>query len=367
MTELADTVEAGAKRRARTPLVDSDVHHVPRTRADLLAYIPARFHSRYEQQPLPRRGGMVVGSRPAPHIYRLDTVPAAGGTPGSDLELMRDQLLDRFSVERAILNPTEVLFWPLHGEFAHALIAGLNDWTVAEWLERDDRLYATVALPQEDSAASVAEIERVAVDPRFVGVLFTVVTREPLGHPKYWPIFEAAADRGLPVVAHVGGFGGAPETGAGWPNYFFEHHVAWTQSYVAQVVSLLAGDVFERFPGLQIVLEEGGFAWAPSLLARLDRSWEAMRAEVPQLERRPSEVFREHFWFTTQPVDEPERADDLIKVIDQMQMRDRILFSSDYPHWDYDDPDRALPAATPAELREQIFRTNAERLFRFER
>jgi predicted TIM-barrel fold metal-dependent hydrolase len=363
---VASEEQRAARRKAqRAPLIDCDVHHVPARREDLLPYIPARFHTRYEQQPLPRRGGVVVGARPAPHIYRLDTVPEAGGTPGSDLELMCEQMLDPFNVEKAILNPTEVLFWPLHGEFAHALTAGLNDWTLAEWLDRDPRLFATIAIPQEDSARSVEEIERMAADPRFLGVLFTVVTREPLGHPKYWPIYEASVDRGLPIVVHVGGFGGAPETGAGWPNYFFEHHVAWTQSYVAQVVSMLSSGVFERFPGLQVVLEEGGFAWAPPLLWRLDRAWETMRAELPQLERRPSDVFREHFWFTTQPIDEPERPGDLVKVIDQMQMRGRVMFSSDYPHWDFDDPDRALPPGMPADLREQIFRTNAESLFRF--
>ena len=35
---------------------------------------------------------------------------------------------------------------------------------------------------------------------------------------------------------------------------------------------------------------------------------------------------------------------------------DRLLFASDYPHWDFDDPFRAFPAAMPRERYKQIFR-----------
>jgi predicted TIM-barrel fold metal-dependent hydrolase len=42
------------------------------------------------------------------------------------------------------------------------------------------------------------------------------------------------------------------------------------------------------------------------------------------------------------------------------------VFSSDYPHWDFDDPDRVLPASLiGAERRAKILHENAERLFNF--
>ena len=40
-----------------------------------------------------------------------------------------------------------------------------------------------------------------------------------------------------------------------------------------------------------------------------------------------------------------------------------IMFSSDYPHWDFDDPHRSLPARLPAETRRRILRENARELY----
>ena len=44
-------------------------------------------------------------------------------------------------------------------------------------------------------------------------------------------------------------------------------------------------------------------------------------------------------------------------------MTDRVMFSSDYPHWDFDSPAKALPAAMPAALRGKITGENAARLY----
>ena len=64
------------------------------------------------------------------------------------------------------------------------------------------------------------------------------------------------------------------------------------------------------------MLIEGGFAWVPALRWRLDKHWERFKSEVPHLKRAPSEYVREHFRFTTQPIDEPENPRDMRDVID---------------------------------------------------
>jgi hypothetical protein len=38
----------------------------------------------------------------------------------------------------------------------------------------------------------------------------------------------------------------------------------------------------------------------------MDKHWERMRKETPQVKRPPSEYVREHVWFTTQPIEEPD-------------------------------------------------------------
>ncbi len=123
--------------------------------------------------------------------------------------------------------------------------------------------------------------------------------------------------------------------------------------------------VFEHFPGLRIALIEGGFAWVPALAWRLDRAWERSRDEVPYVKRRPSEYIREHFWYTTQPVEEPERPQDILDTIRWIG-EDRLMFSTDYPHWDFDDPRFTFKVKLPEALHRQIFRENARTLYRLD-
>jgi predicted TIM-barrel fold metal-dependent hydrolase len=177
-------------------------------------------------------------------------------------------------------------------------------------------------------------------------------------------MLEAASGAGLPVAIHVGGKAGIQSTN-GIANYYLERRSMYPHAFQAHVVSLVTGGVFERFPELKIVIEEGGIVWMPSLMWRLDRAWEAMPEGARELTRRPSEVIRERFWFTTQPIDEPEKPAYWAQTLEQLGMNDRIMFASDYPHWDFDAPDRAIPGYFPPELREMIFRTNAEALHHF--
>ena len=79
----------------------------------------------------------------------------------------------------------------------------------------------------------------------------------------------------------------------------------------------------------------------------MDAAWSAMRDDVPHLDRRPSELFREHFWFTTQPIEEPDDPEQLVQALEFTGMTDRIMFASDYPHWDFDSPAMTLPRVGP--------------------
>jgi hypothetical protein len=85
---------------------------------------------------------------------------------------------------------------------------------------------------------------------------------------------------------------------------------------------------------------------------------------VPHLKRKPSEYVREHFWFTTQPIDEPDEARHLRSLIEWVGI-DRLLFSSDYPHWDFDDPRFAFKTPLTEVERKKIFSTNARAVYKF--
>jgi len=120
--------------------------------------------------------------------------------------------------------------------------------------------------------------------------------------------------------------------------------------------------VFEQFPKLRIAMIESGFSWAPALGWRMDRVWERMRKETPHVKRPPSEYLREHFWFATQPMEEPENPQDILQMFEWIGW-DHIMFSTDYPHWDFDDPRQAIRVRISDEQREKLFRANAKALY----
>src|SRR3978361_2333617 len=97
-----------------------------------------------------------------------------------------------------------------------------------------------------------------------------------------------------------------------------ENH-ALAQTTQWGVTSLVCGGVFERFPKLRVVIMEGGLGWIPSLSARMDKHWSRLRSEVPHLKRPPSEYVRQQVWFTTQPMEEPATAAQLIDLFDRIR------------------------------------------------
>ena len=129
------------------------------------------------------------------------------------------------------------------------------------------------------------------------------------------------------------------------------------------ITSLVIEGVFERFPDLKVVLVEGGVAWAPALKWRLDKHWKRLKMEAPHLKRLPSEYIRDHIWFTTQPLDEPDRDEDLAEIFESVGV-DRIMFSTDYPHWDFDEPLFVLGKVRLGDDKlQRIFLDNAKELY----
>jgi predicted TIM-barrel fold metal-dependent hydrolase len=341
-------------------LIDADVH--PHA-------LPSAIEPRLDERWRAHYGRLGTRVTPAPAIYprvrnsgfRADSWPD-GGFPGSDLGLLQRQLLDEHGIEYGILTPlSNQSFGGEAADFGAALCHAVNEWIGEEWLDREPRLRGSILVAFEHADVSVPEIERYADDERWVQVIIPASAELPLGNRKYWPIYEAAAAAGLPVAIHTGGID--MHRGAGWPSYYLEEHVWNGNAMAATVLSLICEGTFERFPELQVVCVEGGISWAAPLQWSLDAAFSALRDEAAALSRRPSETFREHFWFTTQPIEEPKDPADLVRAVRMVGLDDRIMFATDYPHWDFDAPGQALPRVLEGELREKILSRNAAALY----
>ena len=333
--------------------VDCDIHPaVPSTRV-LLPYLDDYWREHVVRRGLEREN-LETSSYPAsvPINGRPDWhVPS--GPPGSFLPAMQSHLLDRFQLRFGICNVihgAQVLF---SEDLSAAFCRAINNWVRAEWLDRDPRLRASIVVPPHSAELAVEEIERLAPDPRFVQVLLLAMAEVPLGRRQNWPIYRTAEAHGLPIGIHAGSSFRHPPSALGWPSYHLEDYVSHAQGFAAAVNSLVSEGVFIKFPGLKVVLIESGVTWLPASLWRLDKTWRGVRAEVPWLEQMPTETVREHVRLTLQPFDAPPTEAQLLTLLEQLGSERMLLFSSDYPHWHFDD-DEVWPAGLPKELMQQI-------------
>jgi predicted TIM-barrel fold metal-dependent hydrolase len=341
---------------SRTPIIDCDIHNRFRSVRDLLPFLPRAY-----QEDI-RQWGLAMGSvgyfNGGDRGYRGDAWPK-DGPPGSDYDLMREQLLDKYPIEYGILLGQELR--PLSSlpsaDFASTLARGYNDYLAATWLDRDDRLRGAMLIATQDVPACVKEIERVAIDKRFVTVLVSNGARLPYGNRYYHPIFEACEALGLPFTLHTGsegvGVNGQPSV-AGYGSYYVENRVVRPHGYQVHLASLIFEGVFEKFPKLRVVLTEGGFAWLPAFLWRLDADWKGLRMQTPWVKRPPSEYVWEHVRFTSQPVEEPEEPSQLLTVLKWARAERTYMFASDYAHWDFDSPIDVFPRL-PEDLKRRVF------------
>lgn len=340
--------------------IDCDVHPaVP----GLTALLP--YFEPYWREQITVRGidGLDLASFPSrvPAHGRADWRPAKG-KPGSSLKMLQAQALDGFGSQLAICNPlygAQALF---NDHFAAAVARAINDWLIAEWLDREPRLRASMTVAVENAELAVDEIERLAADKRFVQVLFLAMGDAPLGRRHYWPIYAAAERHGLAIGVHAGSAARHATSSNGWPSYHLEDYALNAQAFQSQILNLIHEGVFAKFPTLKVVGIETGFTWLPNFMWRANKTWRGVRAEVPWVDRPPAEIMREHIRFTLQPTDAPPDPADMAVVLEQIGSDDMLLFSTDYPHAQFDGAE-AFPAGFPEPARRRVLVDNPRRTY----
>ncbi|GIP37806.1 amidohydrolase [Paenibacillus sp. J31TS4] len=346
----------------RYKVIDVDVHN-EQSDAALVPYLQEPWRSRVAASGI----GMAGSGYYSPMgVLRRDAIPPGGGKPGSDPDWVIKQLVEDYDLEYAILTGVAYNISATHdADFAAAICSAYNDYLIAEWLPKSKAFKGAMAVATQDPYLAAREIDRIGGHPDIVEVIISSAARAPLGQRQYHPIYEAAARNGLPVALHPGAEGAGsstPPTAAGYPSWYIEWHTCLSQMFMAHLVSMVSEGVFEKFPTLKVVLVEGGIAWLPHLMWRFDKNYKALRSTVPWLKKEPSRYIREHCYFSTQPIEEPDNPQHLIDLFNMVDAENMILYSSDYPHWDFDPP-TILRKLSP-EARRKIFYENAKQLYK---
>jgi predicted TIM-barrel fold metal-dependent hydrolase len=273
--------------------------------------------------------------------------------------------LDQLGVSAAVLFPSRLLFVGLPPEpfYPVGLMRAYNRYLQAHWVQPERGLYGALLVAPQDPQAAAREIEAYAPVAGIAAVCLPLAGVYPLwGHRQYDPIYAAAQAARLPVV-----FQGATLVYPVFPYQLDQFDTALAKQTLARplgaiatLVSLVTGGVFARFPDLRVVFTECGWGWLEWVLGRLDQQWRWLRHELP-FDGPPSALVERRVYCTTQPV-----AAQRVRAAAELPV-DRLLFASDWPHYDADAPAalETLPL-TPAQRR-QILSENARTVFRLER
>lgn len=337
------------------PIIDTDIHESFASLQDLVPYLPEPYKGWIAQGAW--RGFVQPFCYTSPgNGNRADVRTPDGAPTASDYDLMRRQVLDEYDLSYGVLTG---YFYPtmlkLQYGLGNALAAAYNDYVAEHWLAKDRRFIGSVQVFARDPAAAAREIDRMADHPQVRQVMLPVVDDIAYGHPIYRPIFEAAERNRLMIAFHHTTHAQGPY---GMGQHYMERHALIPVALMPQVISLVVNGVFDAFPELRFMVLEGGFSWLPHVMWRLDREYRQGRIEVPWIKKLPSEHCRERLRLSTQPTEDIS-ADQWSKLVDLIGSDEILVFSTDYPHFDFDDPNAAIPRALPDDLREKILWKNA--------
>jgi predicted TIM-barrel fold metal-dependent hydrolase len=297
-----------------------------------------------------------------PGYVRPEWKPDGDRVPASDVDLLREHILDPWNVDRAIVNCYYAIDSIRHPDLASAITRAVNDWLVNEWLDRDPRLRASLVIPPRSPADAIREVERVGDHPGFVQVLLPVRSDRLYGNRVWHPLYAAMVERDLVMGLHWGGSGEGAPSPSGWPSWYVEEYAAEMQAYTAQVTSVIAEGVFRSFPGLRMSVLEIGFAWLPGWGWRLDKDWKGLHREIPWLDKAPTSLIREHMRFSTAPIDAGP-PEDIARVLRWLDSEELLMFATDYPH-EHDDDLGAFLGAMPESMRPKVMAENARSWYR---
>jgi uncharacterized protein len=344
------------------PVIDTDVHVNIGTVHRLFPYLEDGWVQWIES--LQFQNPLTLGIHYPPNAPT--TVAAQfrqeGKIAASDYETLRDQLLDPYGIETAIINP----YWGLDGlrqpELAARLATAINDWLADEFLSKDDRLRGSITTVHHDPAQAIREINQRGEDRRFVQVHLPIFSTVLWGKRIYHPLFHAIADNDLVATLHLGGSPEATPTPTGWTSYYMEHLASISQIYMSQIVNIVCEGLLLAVPNLRMAIQEAGFAWLPGILWRMDKEWKGLRRGIPWVTEAPSETLARQMRFSIGPLDGVP-VEEMKRVVEWFGNDEFLLYGSDYPHDLASEVGPALDALD-ADVQRRLMAENAREFYR---
>jgi uncharacterized protein len=298
-------------------VIDADIHVTRDSIANLRERLPERYRQRERFQNADEHDRALFGT--------------LGKHDLSAEEHIVD--MEQEGIDVQVLFPTGLLNYgsTRQPDLAVALCRVYNDW-LREFCQADPRRFKGVALvPCQDMREATRELNRAVTDLGMVAAMVPtyVYPGKDLGSHEFDELYGEAQRLGVPIAVHrVSGSGAVGFER--FTNFTALHACVPMFELATAVTNMTIGGVFDRFPTLKVAFLEAGIGWVPWLVENLDEHVELRHPEVPHLKAKPSEYLSSgRAWFSFEP--DEEAVPEVAALLGEQS----LLFSSDYPHWDW--------------------------------
>jgi predicted TIM-barrel fold metal-dependent hydrolase len=254
---------------------------------------------------------------------------------------LRLALMDDQGIEAAIMFPAIAHDLELQFEQDYAAIyaneRALNRWVEDEWgFAHQNRMFVPPVISLVDADLAVQELERLlGAGVPVVQIRPGPPDRQSLASPRLDGFWARVNEAEVGVAVHRGDSCYNMFYGADWEedsassvdlDAFQWVFYDGDRPIMETVGAIIMQGLISRFPNLQFCLSENGAVWVPYLLRKMDHAFlMGRRGTWGSLDRRPSEIFREHFVVAPFPEERVQPVIDAAGV-------EAVVFGSDFPH-----------------------------------
>jgi uncharacterized protein len=358
-------------------IVDVDAHHselnlwtemVPFIEDPVIRHRAMDGGSSHEntvlQQGTTTRGPMVAGRIRLSRRTRRDRDNA----DVTDDVLQARQSMQAMGIDQQILFPSPFLTMGVHPDRD---VEVAISWAYSRWLTEnitphDSHLKTMIYLPIGNPEASLRAIEQFGDKPGVVGFMITTPHYMAMHDNRLMPVYAALEERGLPLSFHAI-YQAWERLQEGMNKFIAVHSLGFMLYSMVHLTNVVMNGIPERFPKLKLLFIENGLAWIPFLMQRLDHEYGMRSSEFPLLQKKPSEYMRENISYSSQPL-ETDNLEALELTMELMHAETQLMYSSDYPHWDWNLPSSIYDLPFLSEqAKRRILGQNAAEFFNLDR
>ena len=223
-------------------------------------------------------------------------------------------------------------------EGLYANLRAVNRYIAAEWqFNHADRIFTPPFISLASAEHALKELQAVLSDevPRAVQIgSGPAIHRSPF-RPELDPFWSRMNEAGIHVCTHLENVTTYGRQGEAWdePECMLGDMDAfqWVMYYgdrpaMEMVGAAILQGFFSRYPNIRLLISEQGTVWVPYLTRKMDHAFlMGRRATWGKLEKRPSEIFREHCLVAPFPEENVQRVSEVTTIAP-------LVFGSDFPH-----------------------------------